>query len=118
MWNSLETSIIDEDGDYFYYEAKSPGFSPFAIVIPDASEIIMEENSSFLNETKMSVGDNPVSVEDTNVSQDSKKSLILLFLIGLIVAVAVVGIKYRSQYEKLYMQIGNPDGKRYRRIKK
>ncbi|WP_164997930.1 PGF-pre-PGF domain-containing protein [Methanolobus psychrotolerans] len=117
MWNPLETSIMDEDEDYFYYEAKSPGFSPFAIIIPDTSEIAIMENE-FYNETKMSIGDELLPLEGTDVSQSNKKSLFLLLLIGLIVAVAVVGTNYKSRYEKIYMQIGNPDGKRYRRIKK
>jgi len=31
QWNELETSILDEDDDYVYYEATSPGFSYFTI---------------------------------------------------------------------------------------
>lgn len=30
-WSSLPTTKTDEDDDYFYFEAKTPGFSPFAI---------------------------------------------------------------------------------------
>ncbi|WP_342304252.1 PGF-pre-PGF domain-containing protein [Methanolobus sp. ZRKC5] len=118
MWNSLETSFIAEDGGYFYYETKSPGFSPFAIVIPHASELIITENSSFINETKMSISDEIILDEGKDSPQDKKRPLVFLLILGLIVAVAVVGTKYRSQYEKLYTQIGNPDGKRYRRLKK
>lgn len=30
-WDSLSTSKTGEDGDYIYFEAQTPGFSPFAI---------------------------------------------------------------------------------------
>lgn len=119
MWNSLETSEIDEDEDYFYYEASSPGFSPFAIIMPENSKIVMIENSSPSNEqAKMSIGDDIILDEEGDASQDHKRSLMFLLLFGSIVAVAAVGVKYRSHYERLYLQIANPDGKRYRRIKK
>jgi PGF-pre-PGF domain-containing protein len=118
VWNPLETSIIDEDGEYFYYEAKSPGFSPFAIIIPDTSRNVMMENSSFINETKMSIGDDFIPVEGTDVSQNSKRPLVFLLITGLIAAIVVLGVKYRPHYDKMYLQITNPDGKRYRRMKK
>ncbi|MDY0387850.1 MAG: PGF-pre-PGF domain-containing protein [Methanolobus sp.] len=119
MWSPLETSEIDKDEDYFYYEAKAPGFSQFAIMIPDNSKITMIENSSPFNEdSKMSIADNIILDKDKDASQDSKGSLLLLLLVGLIVVVAVVGVKYRSHYDKYYTQFANLDGKRYRRIKK
>jgi len=31
IWNPLETYRIGEDADYLYFEAKVPGFSPFAV---------------------------------------------------------------------------------------
>jgi len=30
-WNKLQTKEIDEDNDYVYYEAESPGFTTFVV---------------------------------------------------------------------------------------
>lgn len=118
-WNPLETDLIDEDDEYFYYEAETLGFSPFAILIPpEMSAISMSENSSNLSETMMSVDDEVLPEGGQAASQDSKRSIVLLLLIGVIGSVAFMGYKYRSHYDELYKQIANPDGKRYRRIKR
>lgn len=39
QWEDLETEKVDEDDEYFYFKAKTPGFSPFAIT---ASKNIIE----------------------------------------------------------------------------
>ncbi|SFM85390.1 PGF-pre-PGF domain-containing protein [Methanolobus profundi] len=119
-WNSLETSLVDEDEDYFYYETETPGFSSFAIVIPpEISEITMSENSTQINETMMSIDDEiPTGESGYAASQESKRSIVLFLLIGVIGSIVAIGYKYRSHYDELYKQIGNPDGKRYRRLKK
>ncbi|MDG6244414.1 MAG: PGF-pre-PGF domain-containing protein [Methanolobus sp.] len=117
-WVPEDTYFIYEDEDYFYYEAKCNGFSSFAITVPATEEIIVQDDDLVSNETRMSVSDEFIVDNDDDVSQNKKRSLIFILLIGIISAVVLAGIKYRGQYEKLYMQIGNPDGKRYRRIKK
>jgi hypothetical protein len=118
-WNPLETAFESEDSDYFYYAAKSPGFSPFAILIPGITEIVLSENSSAENTTVMSMGDEIVPV-NTEVTQDKESSKAVLFFLfaGMIATVGFVGYRYRAHYEKMYLQISNPDGKRYRRMKK
>ncbi|MBP1909969.1 PGF-pre-PGF domain-containing protein [Methanolobus bombayensis] len=37
-WQVLETEMTGEDDDFYFYEAKTPGFSPFAITANSASE--------------------------------------------------------------------------------
>jgi methanogen extracellular protein (TIGR04279 family)/PGF-pre-PGF domain-containing protein len=39
QWDSLETEKVGEDDEYIYFEAETPGFSPFAII---ASKNILE----------------------------------------------------------------------------
>lgn len=120
-WNSLKTSMTGEDSEYFYYESKAPGFSPFAIVVPDLTVPSMVEENSDSNVTQMSVADeNPIPVEKADMPRNNSnnKSLLILLLMGIIAVLGFAGIKYRSYYEKLYLKIGNPDGKRYRRLKK
>ncbi len=38
-WEELETSLVDEDEEYLHFEAKTSGFSPFAIVAYPSEEI-------------------------------------------------------------------------------
>lgn len=38
-WEELETSLVDEDEEYLHFEAKTSGFSPFAIVAYSSEEI-------------------------------------------------------------------------------
>ncbi|WMW25860.1 PGF-pre-PGF domain-containing protein [Methanolobus sediminis] len=116
-WTLLETTFESEDEDYLYYSAETPGFSPFAILVPGVTTLI--ESSSAENQSAMSIGDEIVPV-GTEVPQDKKsnKGILLLLLVGMIGAIGFVGYKYRGHYEQLYLQISNPDGKRYRRLKK
>ncbi|KKG24199.1 hypothetical protein EO98_06345, partial [Methanosarcina sp. 2.H.T.1A.6] len=39
QWDSLKTDKVDEDDEYLYFEAETPGFSPFAIT---ASKNVLE----------------------------------------------------------------------------
>ncbi len=57
-WEELDTSLVNEADGYLHFKAKTPGFSPFAIV--GYPEIGVEEYT----ETKMSTGD----VNDADVS--------------------------------------------------
>jgi PGF-pre-PGF domain-containing protein len=118
-WALLDTSFEREDGDYMYYVAETPGFSPFAILVPNITETILSENSSAENQSVMSIGDEIVPV-GTEVPQDkqSNKGVLLLLFVGIVTAVGIAGYRYRGHYEQLYLQISNPDGKRYRRLKK
>ncbi|QLC50716.1 PGF-pre-PGF domain-containing protein [Methanolobus zinderi] len=46
-WNQLETAIADEDSDFVYFTAKTPGFSPFAIsAVEDTSIVEASEDES------------------------------------------------------------------------
>lgn len=119
-WALLETSFESEEGDYLHYTAKSPGFSPFAILVPEVTETILSKNSSAENTTVMSMGDEIVPVgKEVTPDKKSSKGILLFLAAGIMIAVvAIAGYRYRGHYEELYLQISNPDGKRYRRLKK
>ncbi|WP_340820500.1 PGF-pre-PGF domain-containing protein [Methanolobus sp. WCC4] len=119
-WNPLETSLTGEDDEYFYYEAETSGFSSFAILVPpEIKEISMAEEDSTIDGTMMSLDDEMPEGESVQpASQDSKRSILLLFVIAIIGSFVFLGYRYRFYYDELYKQIANPDGKRYRRIKR
>jgi PGF-pre-PGF domain-containing protein len=119
-WALLETSFESEEGDYLHYTAESPGFSPFAILVPEVTETILSKNSSAENTTVMSMGDEIVPVgKEVTPDKKSSKGILLFLVAGIMIAVvAIAGYRYRGHYEELYLQISNPDGKRYRRLKK
>ncbi|WMW21266.1 PGF-pre-PGF domain-containing protein [Methanolobus mangrovi] len=126
-WDQLPTEMTGEDESYYYFTSTTPGFSPFAISSIDPSLIAEEStaeeavsSSSDTEDMVMSTED-AVSVESTtDTSQESRSTLPFMYIIALVglVFIGAFGYKGRFYYEKLYMQIGNPDGKRYRRIKK
>ena len=126
-WNQLSTELESEDEEYFYFTSTTPGFSPFAIASVDPSAVAEESATSDeqvvsqeTEDTAMSTED-PVSLEPTpETSQESRSVIpfvIILALIGIMV-IGIVGYRNKEYYDKLRMQLGNPDGKRYRRVKK
>ena len=48
-WNALNTTKTGEDDQYIYYEAKTPGFSPFAITSGKIETIEGEHESALLH---------------------------------------------------------------------
>lgn len=48
QWESLKTEKVNEDDEYIYFEAETPGFSPFAIT---ASKNILEIGEKKQGET-------------------------------------------------------------------
>jgi PGF-pre-PGF domain-containing protein len=128
-WGELPTEVQGEDEDYYYFIATTPGFSPFAISSVDPTLEVVEEPSAELTEGNPQDAESMMSTEDmtqmeltTEPPQEKGKSSIVpvIVLMGLI-ALTIVGIfGYRNKdyYDKLRMQLGNPDGKRYRRVRK
>ncbi|MEZ5334616.1 MAG: PGF-pre-PGF domain-containing protein [Methanolobus sp.] len=51
QWDELETEVTDEDDDYVYFTALTPGFSPFAIAVP-GEEVNTEAETETVVETE------------------------------------------------------------------
>lgn len=64
-WNPLETVLKGEDTEYLYFEAKTPGFSPFAITGTNTLA------SSFHGEKDMVVSTD-VNKEDDQTPSENK----------------------------------------------
>jgi PGF-pre-PGF domain-containing protein len=126
-WAQLPTSRTGEDETYVYYIAQTPGFSAFAIssigkeeqqVIPGSNQ---QGSSSQSGESaQMSTEDSQTPQAGNAVSPEAKSSgsfVFLLILVG-ISALGVLGYRYKDQLSQVRAQLGNPDGKRYRRFKR
>ncbi|WMW25862.1 PGF-pre-PGF domain-containing protein [Methanolobus sediminis] len=127
-WDTLSTEATGEDEYYYYFTSTTPGFSPFAISSVDPSTLTTEASAEKIEATSVdieqlkSTEDNDASPLDSGAALPQKESssfpfLLIIGLIGL-VAIGVVGYRNRDYYEKVKLQLGNPDGKRYRRTKK
>jgi len=90
QWNSLKTEKVDEDDEYIYFEAETPGFSPFAIT---ASKNILEigekpgdESPSTLDAEQQ---DNSEIVMESEIPSKEKGTfgLIASFFVGFLVII-------------------------------
>lgn len=104
-WNSLETSVADEDPQYVYYESKTSGFSPFAISA-DVNEEKSVQETAAVKETEPEEDENLMSVTDDsaedNQTQTQAGSAIstssILVMLGVIAVVLVGGtVLYRRK---------------------
>jgi len=122
-WEQLSTSGTGEDGTYVYYTANVPEFSVFAISSVDESAFAEdgEENASQLNDDEnstMSLDDAIDPAGSTSATQERRSSgIVYIAIIGL-TALGIVSYRYRVSLGKTIAQLGNPDGKRYRRFKR
>lgn len=125
-WNQLPTSMTGEDDTYVYYLARTPGFSAFAISgineAQQAASTGAQQELSLSNEesAQMSTADSKTSEISDAVSQEAQSagSFTLLLVIAAITALGVLSYRHRDYLSQVRMQLGNPDGKRYRRIRK
>ncbi len=88
-WNELETNIVEEDSNSVFFEAKTPGFSPFAITALETSgssvstdeDIPQDELSDIDEEVKgveLSGETEPEKETETSGRQLAQNSLLLL----------------------------------------
>jgi hypothetical protein len=104
MWNPLNTIKMEEDEQYIYYQANTPGFSPFAITSDEIKPI--EENVSQPNEENVSrpIFNNELSIqskqpgksEATGNKDWSKYSGIIRFFI-LFIVVLFIGLALKEK---------------------
>ncbi|WP_319506678.1 PGF-pre-PGF domain-containing protein [uncultured Methanolobus sp.] len=125
-WDQLSTESKGEDDLYFYFVSTTPDFSPFAISSVEPSVAMDRDLGKDVVASSPDSGDTVMSTEDavsmeltTEIPQESKSSLSFVSVLALagIMFIGVLGYMNRGYYNKVRLQIGNPDGKRYRRIK-
>jgi len=104
-WSTLDTALIDEDNNYIYYRAQSPGFSIFAVKVleivehpaPDMSNLIspqpQEEDKENISKTE---GDKPKQYTELNI-----KGIILnIFITLAVVVVLLIIFKIFKKFKK------------------
>ncbi len=100
-WNLLPTTRIGEDEEYIYFEAETPGFSPFAITTSGKSIILLEQTGG--EEDPLSVGTNTPEQETGLEPETSGKfpawfSKIASFLVG-VMMVVMIGLALKKKEE-------------------
>lgn len=67
-WQILETEMTGEDNDFYFFEAKTPGFSPFAITADVASKNVTENEQ--INAASSYDGNDPVEqIEESELER-------------------------------------------------
>ncbi len=76
MWNPLSTVLKEEKGDYFYFTADTPGFSPFAISFNEKKTDVPAEKVQAKNEKNLTLSTKNLSEEkQKNPNSDSNKEV-------------------------------------------
>jgi len=55
-WQALNTTLIEEDADFYYFSALSPGFSTFVIFLETTYKCTVGEKRCFNNEVQLCLG--------------------------------------------------------------
>ncbi|WP_256623171.1 PGF-pre-PGF domain-containing protein [Methanolobus chelungpuianus] len=93
-WNALSTSFAGEDDTYIYFESRTPGFSPFAIV----SESTSTEATDALLRSADDAGTDVVTDDEAGTgSADTAISGSILVLAAICVVIAVAYVLYRKR---------------------
>ncbi|WP_440951726.1 PGF-pre-PGF domain-containing protein [Methanococcoides sp. FTZ1] len=69
-WQALDTREVGEDGSHFYFEAETPGFSPFAIVA-DVEDVAKAEDTISTEESKGIVNVSGTVTIDENSGEEA-----------------------------------------------
>jgi hypothetical protein len=97
-WDQLETTEITKDASYTYFEAKTPGFSPFAIGRPEAGKAKLFGTMPWPESTSK-VTETPEATESPSKKAPPINLAVIIGLVGLIAAVAYVYIKRKEIFK-------------------
>ncbi|WP_167880978.1 NosD domain-containing protein [Methanococcoides sp. AM1] len=81
-WNALNTMKVGEDDSYLYFEAKTPGFSPFAIVgfAEEDESVSIQDGTSPSEDDISEVGDEDTQTESNGIPWISTGSLVMILV--------------------------------------
>ncbi|MBU2589662.1 MAG: FG-GAP repeat protein [Nanoarchaeota archaeon] len=87
-WNELETSLVSEDDNKYYFKAKTPGFSDFAISFKEA-EVVEEQEEVVKEVVKEAVEE---AVEEVIEEPVEEKSYTLWYVLGAFILLGIIGL--------------------------
>ncbi|WMW25505.1 PGF-pre-PGF domain-containing protein [Methanolobus sediminis] len=98
VWTKLDTEQTGEDGDYYYFEASTPGFSPFAVTadIPITLDSENDEKSDTEFVTASDTSDESTAEENNS---ETGKSIPVLSVLVTLAIIAVASVFIRKQQD-------------------
>jgi PGF-pre-PGF domain-containing protein len=99
IWNALETKQTNSDENYIYFEASTPGFSPFAITAEESAT----KSSVELGTTQVNAGspttkeNNATKYPEENESDENRKLPAISPLVTMIILVATCVLHRKQQ---------------------
>jgi hypothetical protein len=94
-WEQLDTTLTDEDSEYYSFEAETPSFSPFAIVAREPGSVPDDTEG-----TDVSPGDDTETPTDTPSGRSTAQTLGIIVLILIVIGVIAYVIYQRKENEK------------------
>ncbi|WP_167879765.1 TIGR04279 domain-containing protein [Methanococcoides methylutens] len=98
-WNALNTEKVGEDGSYIYFEAETPGFSPFAIAA-DVADSVVTDNTGSIEEDSSTLIITEPSGEYMNATVSDGKSGLglkeLFFVLGVLMFFGLIYATYAT----------------------
>lgn len=94
QWDPLETEKVDEDDDYVYLKAKTPGFSPFAITASKKGLGIGDGDEGQSTQGAEQQGNSDSVIGSEMPSEENGNSILKIasFFIGFLVIIAMGAI--------------------------
>ncbi|MDK2891624.1 PGF-pre-PGF domain-containing protein [Methanohalophilus sp.] len=89
-WKELDTSLIDEDDEFFYFESHTTGFSPFAISAVEVEAAQDTETKPVVSDEEVSEDDVSLSGEEETESTNGSPGFSSLLMIGVLVIVYAI----------------------------
>ncbi|MDD3247354.1 MAG: PGF-pre-PGF domain-containing protein [Methanosarcina sp.] len=96
MWGALPTTLTGEDQDYFYFNAETPGFSPFAIASPEKNTQLVEinpirnEDSTVMSTAEISGEESGEDLASDNEKEDAPGAGVSFTVAGLLASYAAL----------------------------
>jgi hypothetical protein len=100
-WETLSTVKTKTDGNFVYFEASTPGFSPFAITGMSQSQTGSEDrdlnvnNIGIINSNELNAPES--TIDETTEENNDVKSIPMLHPVFMILILLVVSILIRQQ---------------------
>jgi PGF-pre-PGF domain-containing protein len=94
VWNPLPTKKIGEDDKYIYFEAKTPGFSPFSIIGSTEEEVAVQSPAASLMSSPATDSMSSTATEQISTQSPNEAVSKVWFVVGALVVMLIGGGAY------------------------